>query len=113
MKIREGDTVEVMAGDDKGKRGTVVRVDRRRNRAVVEGLNIIKRHTKPRPPANPQQAARQQPTGGVIEKEAPIHVSNLALVSPGDDRPTRVGYTTREDGRKVRVTRRDGVEIDK
>jgi large subunit ribosomal protein L24 len=111
LKIRKGDTVEVLAGKDAGKRGTVERVDPKKRRVIVEGLNIVKRHTKARPPANPQQAARTQPTGGVIEKPAPIHVSNVAVVSPSSGKPTRVGYKY-TDGRKIRVSRRDDVTID-
>lgn len=113
MKIRKGDTVEVLTGKDRGKRGIVERVDRERQRVVVEGVAIAKRHTKPRPPANPSQAARQQqPQGGVIERPAAIHVSNVALVSPASGKPTRVGYRFAEDGRKVRVSHRDGVDLD-
>ena len=113
LKIRKGDTVEVIAGKDRGKRGIVERVDRETQRVVVEGVAVVKRHTKPRPPANAAQAARQQqPEGGVIEKPAAIHVSNVALVSPASGKPTRVGFRTAEDGRKVRVSRRDSVDLD-
>ncbi len=112
VKIRKGDTVVVLSGKDKGKRGTVDRVIREEQRVVVEGVNIVKRHTKPRPPANPQQASRQQPVGGVIEKPAAIHISNVALVGPNSNKPTRVGYRVLEDGRKVRVSRRDNVDLD-
>ena len=113
LKIRKGDTVEVIAGKDKGRRGVVERVDRDRQRVVVEGIAIAKRHTKVRPPANATQAARQQqPQGGVIEKPAAIHVSNVALVSPASGKPTRVGFRQAEDGRKVRVSRRDDVDLD-
>ena len=112
LKIRKGDNVVVLSGKDKGKRGTVERVLREQQRVVVEGVNIVKRHTKARPPANPQQAARQQPVGGVIEKAAPIHVSNVALVGPNSGKPTRVGYRVLEDGRKIRVAKRDGVDLD-
>jgi large subunit ribosomal protein L24 len=113
LKIRKGDTVEVLTGKDRGKRGIVERVDRERSRVVVEGVAVVKRHTKVRPPANATQAARQQqPQGGVIEKPAAIHVSNVALVSPASGKPTRVGYRVTEDGRKVRVSRRDDVDLD-
>jgi large subunit ribosomal protein L24 len=113
LKIRKGDTVEVIAGKDKGRRGIVERVDRDRQRVVVEGVAVAKRHTKVRPPANASQAARQpQPQGGVIEKPAAIHVSNVALVSPASGKPTRVGFRLAEDGRKVRVSRRDDVDLD-
>jgi large subunit ribosomal protein L24 len=113
MKVRAGDDVIVIAGKDKGRRGKVLRVVPETQRVVVEGLNIVKRHTKPRPPANAQEAARQQPTGGVIQREAPLHVSNVQLVSPASDKPTRVGYRFDDQGRKVRVARRDGVDLEK
>ncbi|MCW2960440.1 MAG: rplX [Thermoleophilia bacterium] len=114
LKIRTGDTVEVLAGKDRGKRGTVNSVDRNTQRVVVEGVNIVKRHTKARPPATTASAAnrQQQPSGGVIEKPAAIHVSNVALVSPASGKPTRVGYRVADDGRKVRVSRRDDVDLD-
>ena len=113
MKIRKGDTVEVLTGKDRGKRGVVEHVDRERRRVVVDGVAIVKRHTKVRPPADAAQAARQQqPQGGVIEKPAAIHVSNVALVSPASGKPTRVGYRIADDGRKVRVSRRDDVDLD-
>lgn len=113
LKIRKGDTVEVIAGKDRGKRGTVDSVDRERQRVVVEGVNVVKRHTKARPPATTSSSAnRPQPTGGVIEKPAAIHVSNVALVSPASGKPTRVGYRVADDGRKVRVSRRDDVDLD-
>ena len=113
LKIRKGDTVVVLAGKDKGKRGIVERVDRDAQRVVVEGVAVVKRHTKVRPPANAAQANRQQqPQGGVIEKPAPIHVSNVALVSSASGKPTRVGYRLTDDGRKVRVSRRDDVDLD-
>lgn len=115
VKIKKGDTVVVLAGKDVGTRGVVERVLPKEGRVVIEGVNIVKRHTKPRPPANPQQAARQQPTGGVIEKAAPIHISNVAVVSPGSDKPSRVGYRFEGEGasrRKIRITRRDGVDLD-
>src|SRR3954471_8676104 len=113
MRIKTGDLVEVRSGKDKGRRGKVLRVIPETQRVVVEGLNVVKRHTKPRPPVNAQQAARQQPSGGVIEREAPLHVSNVQLVSPASDKPTRVGYRFDDQGRKVRVARRDSVDIEK
>jgi large subunit ribosomal protein L24 len=113
LKIRKGDTVVVITGKDRGKRGIVERVDRETQRVVVEGVAVVKRHTKVRPPANAAQANRQQqPQGGVIEKPAAIHVSNVALVSPASGKPTRVGFRLAEDGRKVRVSRRDDVDLD-
>ena len=112
LKVRKGDTVEVIAGKDKGRRGIVERVDTERQRVVVEGIAIVKRHTRPRPATNAADAAKQQNQGGVIEKPAAIHVSNVALVSPASGKPTRVGYRLAEDGRKVRVSRRDNVDLD-
>ena len=112
LKVRTGDMVVVTAGKDKGRRGKVLRVMPASQRIVVEGLNIIKRHTKPRPPANAQQAARQQPTGGVIEREAALHVSNVQVVSPASDKASRIGFRF-EGKRKIRVARRDGVDLEK
>jgi len=105
LKIKKGDMVEVIAGKDRGRRGKVLRVDPGRNRAVVEGVNFIKRHTRPNPSKNIQ--------GGIVEREAPIHVSNLMVVSPESGRPTRVGYSILEDGRKVRVAKVDGAILDR
>ncbi|MFN8121743.1 MAG: 50S ribosomal protein L24 [Thermoleophilia bacterium] len=101
-RIKKGDQVVAISGKDKGKSGTVLEVRPSENRAIVEGLNIIKRHTKPRPPAEP---------GGVIEKPAPIHLSNLALVDPETKKPTRVRIET-VDGKRVRVAARSGKRID-
>jgi large subunit ribosomal protein L24 len=114
LKVRKGDTVEVIAGKDRGKRGVVQRVDAAAQRVVVEGVNVIKRHTKARPPQDAQQARQQQqqPQGGVVEKPAAVHVSNVALVSPASGKPTRVGYRLADDGRKVRISRRDDVDLD-
>ncbi|MBM4227782.1 MAG: 50S ribosomal protein L24 [Gammaproteobacteria bacterium] len=93
-KIRKGDQVQVITGKDKGKRGTVVRV-RDDERLVVEGINLIKRHTKP----NPNLGT----AGGIVEKEAPLHISNVAIFNPVTSKPDRVGFKTLEDGRKVRI----------
>ena len=112
LKIRKGDTVEVIAGKDLGVRGVVERVLPRENRVIVEGVNVVKRHTRPRPATNARDAAKQEQQGGVIEKPAPVHVSNVALVSPSSGKPTRVGYRVADDGSKVRVARRDDVDID-
>ncbi len=101
-RIKKGDQVIAISGKDKGKSGTVLEVRPSESRAIVEGLNIIKRHTKPRPPAEP---------GGVIEKPAPIHLSNLALVDPETKKPTRVRIET-VDGKRVRVAARSGKRID-
>ncbi len=102
MKIRKGDNVVVITGRDKGKSGSVLRVMPTENRLVVQGINLVKRHTKPRP--------GQQ--GGIVEKENPIHASNVALADPKDNKPSRVGFKT-VDGRKVRFARRSGEIIDR
>ena len=112
FKVKKGDKVVVLSGKDRGKTGVVEQVLREKSRVIVEGVNIVKRHTKARPPANPQQASRNQPTGGVIEKAAAIHVSNVAVVSPASGKPSRVGFRFEDDGRKVRVARRDSVDLD-
>lgn len=105
MKIKKGDTVEVIAGKDAGKRGRVLVVDPVKQRVVIEGVHMIKRHTR----ANPQRRVQ----GGVVEREAPIHVSNVMVISPDSGKPTRVGYKILEDGRKVRVTKTDGAILDR
>ena len=102
-KIKKGDTVVVLTGKDKGKSGEVLRLDPRENRVVVQGVNVVKRHQRP----------SMQSQGGIEEKEAPIHVSNLAVSDPKDGKPTRVGFQTLDDGRKVRVARRSGETIDR
>jgi large subunit ribosomal protein L24 len=102
FKIKREDEVVVTTGRDKGKTGRVLRVLRDQNRAVVEGVNVVKRATKP---------SRDTP-GGIIEKEASVHLSNLALADPKDGQPTKVGYKFLEDGRKVRFAKRSGEVID-
>jgi large subunit ribosomal protein L24 len=104
-KIRHDDNVIVISGKDKGKTGKVIRVEPARGRVYVEGLNMVKRHQRP-------VAGRPNLQVGVIEKEGPIHVSNVAIVDPSDHKPTRVGYKTNEQGERVRVTRRSGAELD-
>jgi large subunit ribosomal protein L24 len=106
-RIRKDDEVIVIGGKDRGKRGRVLRVDPAKNRVYVEGLNIIKRHERPRQVAGSQRAEQ---VGGVIEKEGPIHLSNVAHVDPKDNRPTRVGIEI-EDGKRYRVARRSGTRI--
>ena len=101
-RIKKGDIVIAISGKDKGKTGTVLEVRPSDERAVVEGLNIIKRHTKPRPPDSP---------GGIIEKPAPIHMSNLALVDPETKKATRVRIES-NNGERVRVAVRSGKRID-
>ena len=102
LKIRKGDKVVVITGKDKGKQGDVVRVIPSENRAVVNGVNMVKRHQR--------QTAAQE--GGIISKEMPIQISNLALRDPKDGKPTRVGYKFLADGKKVRVAKRSGEVID-
>ena len=108
MRIRRDDEVIVVSGKDKGKKGRVLRVDPKHERVYVEGLNIIKRHTRPRQVADAQ---RPETVGGVIEREGPIHVSNVMLADPKSGRPTRLGIA-REDGKRFRVSRRSGERID-
>jgi len=110
MKIRKGDTVHVLAGKDRGKQGRVLEARPDERRVIVENLNMIKRHTRPKPIKNPSRMGGQQVTpGGVIDKAAPIPISNVMLVCPTCNRATRVGYEYRDskDGRiKVRVCKR-------
>ncbi len=102
LKIKKGDTVIVIAGRDKGKKGEVLKVMPKENRAIVKGVNMVKRHQKP----------TANSAGGIITKEAPIHISNLAHIDPKDGKPTRVGFKILEDGRKVRYAKRSGEVID-
>ena len=108
MRIRRDDTVRIIAGKDRGKTGRVLRVDPRHDRVVVEGANIIKRHTRPRTLRDTQ---RSQELGGIVEMEGPIHVSNVTLIDPDSGEPTRVGVK-REGGRRMRMSKRSGKEID-
>lgn len=101
-KIRKGDRVQVITGSDKGKRGEVLRVIPEDNRSIVQGVNMVKRHLKPQ--------GMNQP-GGIQEKEATIHLSNLALIDPKSDKPTRVGFKD-VDGKKVRVAKASGEVLD-
>jgi large subunit ribosomal protein L24 len=105
MRIRQDDTVIVIAGKDKGKTGKVLRTDPKKDRVFVEGLNMVKRHQRPIP-------GRQNMPVGVIEKEGPIHVSNVAIVDPKDHKPTRIGIARDDEGRRRRVSRRTGSELD-
>jgi large subunit ribosomal protein L24 len=102
-RIRKGDRVEVITGADRGKRGDVLRVLPKENRAVVQGLNVAKRHQKAR-------AMGQE--SGIIEREAPIHLSNLMLIDPKTDKPTRIGFRVLENGNKIRVARATGNVIE-
>ncbi len=102
LKIKKNDNVVVLSGRDKGKKGVVLKVMPKDNRAIVQGVNMVRKHQK--------QTAAQE--AGIIAREASIHVSNLAHEDPKDGKPTRVGYKTLEDGRKVRFAKRSGETID-
>jgi large subunit ribosomal protein L24 len=102
FKIRKGDTVIVVAGKDKGKKGNVLKMLPKENRAIVQGVNVAKRHQK--------QSASQQ--GGIVSKELPIHISNIAHIDPADSKATRIAYKILEDGSRVRVAKRSGEVID-
>ena len=104
-RIRTDDEVIVISGKDRGKTGKVLRTDPKKERVYVEGLNIIKRHQRPTQTASGQQA------GGVIEREGPIHVSNVALIDPKDGKPTRVGIEI-ADGKRLRIAKRSGARLD-
>ena len=108
LKIRRDDTVRIIAGKDKGRTGRVLRVDPKKDKVYVEGANIIKRHTRPRTLRDTQRA---QELGGIVEKEGPIHVSNVMLVDPESNEPSRVGIT-RDGGRRRRISKKSGKEID-
>jgi large subunit ribosomal protein L24 len=107
-RIKSGDEVVVISGKDRGKRGRVLRVEPARDRLYVEGLNIVKRHQKPRQVAGAQ---RDETVGGVIEKEGPIHLSNVMLADPKDGKPSRIGFEV-EDGKRYRIARRSGTRLD-
>ena len=102
-RIKKNDTVIIIAGKDKGKSGRVLMVNPKEDRVVVEGLNLVKRHTAPN---------ITHPNGGVVSKEAALHLSNVALRDPKTGKPTRVGFKTNDKGIKVRVAKGSGVEID-
>ncbi|GAB3294733.1 50S ribosomal protein L24 [Parasphingorhabdus pacifica] len=104
MKVKKGDTVVVIAGKDKGARGKVIQAFPQRERVLVEGVNRIKKHTKV------SRTERGAQSGGIVTQEAPIHVSNVMVVD-SDGQPTRVGYRFGEDGKKVRVSRRNGKDV--
>ncbi len=101
MHIKKGDEVLIRSGNDRGKRGKVLKVFPEENRVIVEGINFIKRHTRP---------SQNNPQGGIVEKEAPVHVSNVQLIHNGE--PTRIGYIYLDDGTKVRVAKSTGEVID-
>jgi len=105
IRLRKNDLVEVIAGRDAGKRGKVLVVLRDKGRVIVQGVGFVKRHTRP----NPQRNIK----GGIAEREAPIHVSNVMIVSPDNDKRTRIAFKTLADGRKIRVSRKTGEALDK
>jgi len=102
-RIKKGDLVEVISGREKGKRGTIIKIDKAKDRVYVEQVNLVKRHVK----------AREGRPGEILEKEAGIHVSNVMVVDPGTEKPSRVGYKILEDGTKHRVAKKSGEMLDK
>jgi len=104
VRMKKGDLVEVVTGKERGKRGTVLAVDRRRNRVLVEGVNFVYRHTRP---------TQQSPQGGIVQREAFLHASNVMVIDPESDRPTRIGIRVENDGRRIRIARRSGRPLDK
>jgi large subunit ribosomal protein L24 len=111
LGIRKDDTIEVVTGKDRGKRGKVISVEPAKDRLIVEGRNIARRHTKPRPV--PGTSGQQMAPGGVLDLEQPLRRSNVMLVCPSCDAATRISYDTVGDGRKVRVCKKCGTHIDK
>ena len=105
VSLKKNDTVQVITGKDAGKQGKVLKVIPEKNRVIVQGVGFTKKHTRP----NPQRNIK----GGIAEREAPIHVSNVMIVNPEDDRRTRIGARLLEDGRKARIARRGGAVLDK
>jgi large subunit ribosomal protein L24 len=102
LHIKKGDTVVVITGNNKGQKGRVLEVIRKTNRAIVEGVNMIKKHTKPN---------AETPQGGIVEKEAPVHISNLMLVDPKNGEPTRIARKLDDKGKLVRISKKSGEEI--
>ena len=109
LRIREGDNVIVIAGKDRGKTGKVLRCEPAKRRLYVEGLNMVKRHQRPRSIKDTQKSAQ---AGGIIEKEGPIDISNVMLLDPAENRPTRVGIRIGDDGERVRYAKRTGQAIE-
>jgi large subunit ribosomal protein L24 len=103
LHVKKDDNVVIITGKDKGKRGRIIAAYPRLNKVLVEGVNIVKRHSKP---------SQQNPQGGIIEKEAPIHVSNVMLIDPKTNKPTRIGYKILDSGKKVRIAKKSGEVID-
>ena len=108
MRIRRDDQVVIISGKDRGKSGKVLRTDPKKSRVFVEGLNIIKRHEKPRSTGDMATAS----PGGIVEKEGPIHVSNVMVLDPKGNKGTRLGVRRTDEGKRVRVSRRSGEEVD-
>jgi large subunit ribosomal protein L24 len=108
LKIRRGDTVQVISGKDSGKTGRVLRVDPKKGRLFVEGLNIVKRHQRPRSLKDTQRGGK---VGGVIEKEGPIHVSNVMVVDPRENKPTRIRIERTPGGGRERVAKRSNAKL--
>ena len=102
LHIKKGDTVIVLAGEDKGRTGKVLKVEREKMRAIVEGVNIVTKSAKP---------SAKNPQGGFVKVEAPIHISNLSLIDPKSGKPTRIAIKVNEDGKKVRIAKKSGEEI--
>jgi large subunit ribosomal protein L24 len=109
MRIRKDDQVVVIGGKDAGKTGRVIRTEPKKDRVYVEGLNLVKRHEKPRPTQNTQR--QSQAMGGIVEKEGPIHVSNVMLLDPKDNKPTRVGVRRDKGGKRERFAKRSGASF--
>ena len=108
MRIRRDDQVVIISGKDRGKSGKVLRTDPKKSRVFVEGLNIIKRHEKPRSTGDMATAS----PGGIVEKEGPIHVSNVMVLDPKGNKGTRIGVRRTDEGKRVRIARRSGEEVD-
>jgi len=109
MRVKTDDQVMLISGKDSGKTGRVVRTDSKRRRVYVEGINTVKRHEKARPTQDVQRAGQQ--LGGIVEKEGPIHVSNVMLLDPKDNKPTRVGVRRDKGGKRERFAKRSGVSL--
>lgn len=104
MHVKTGDMVMVITGKDKGKKGRVLKAYPKKNRVLVEGVNIVKKHTRP---------SQTNPQGGIVEQEAPIHASNVMPLDPKTGEPTRVGYKVLDNGKKVRIAKKSGEPLDK
>ncbi|MDX9811755.1 MAG: 50S ribosomal protein L24 [Bacteroidales bacterium] len=102
LHIKKGDTVMVIAGESKGQKGRVLEVDRNKDRAIVEGVNLVSKHTKPN---------SKSPQGGILKKEAPVHISNLMIIDPASGKPTRIGRRLNDKDKLVRYSKKSGEEI--